>query len=281
MNNIASVLITGGTGSLGRALVSRFLADGVPRICIYSRDEFKQAEMRGEIADPQKRLRWFIGDVRDRTRLHRAMNGVDTVIHAAALKRVEVAEFDATEVAKTNVLGTMNLIEAATDAGVARVLAISSDKACAPVNAYGASKLLMEKIVLAANNARGDYGPRFSVLRCGNFLGSRGSVIPMWRVMGHRVPITDHRCTRFVILPRQIVDVVCRTLQTMVGGELVLPPMDAFRITDLALAMGKEWYEIGLRPGERLHEPIDEAHSSENARMLTVDEIRTLLKEIR
>lgn len=277
-----SILITGGTGSFGRVFVKRCLAENIHRICVFSRDELKQAEMRQEINDT--RMRWFVGDVRDRDRLRRAFEGVDTVIHAAALKRVEVGEFDAPEMVKTNVIGTLNLIEAATDAGVQRVIALSTDKACQPVSGYGASKLLMEKVILAANNSRGEYGPRFAVTRFGNFAGSRGSVIPTWRGIlreGFKsLPVTDGACTRYWMTADEAVELVMRTAKTMKGGELVTPDLPAFTVSDLAQAMGGEMEIVGLRPGERIHELMDEGKSSENARMLSVLELRERLSVI-
>lgn len=272
---VRSILITGGTGSFGQAFVKRCLRENIQRICVFSRDEHKQALMRSELKDG--RLRWFIGDVRDTKRLVRAFEGVDTIIHAAALKRVEVGEWDAEEMVKTNVMGTLNVIEAATRANVLRVVALSTDKACQPVSAYGASKLLMEKVILAANNARGEYGPRFAVTRFGNFAGSRGSVIPMWKEridLGKSVPVTDGNCTRYWMTSDQAVDLVMNTAKTMNGGEFVTPDLPAFTVSDLAKAMEVETYTIGLRPGERLHEMMLEGVSSEHARRMTVEELR-------
>lgn len=276
-----NILITGGTGSFGQAFVKRCLKEGIQRICIFSRDEHKQAIMRSELND--SRLRWFIGDVRDTQRMKRAFNGIDTVIHAAALKRVEVGEWDAEEMVKTNVMGTLGVIEAATEANVLRVVALSTDKACEPVSAYGASKLLMEKVILAANNARGEYGPRFAVTRFGNFAGSRGSVIPAWKEridLGKSVPVTDGNCTRYWMTSEEAVDLVMNTAKTMNGGEFVTPDLPAFTVSDLAKAMEVETYTIGLRPGERLHEMMLEGVSSENARRMTVEELKEALKNV-
>lgn len=270
-----SVLITGGTGSLGSALAAYLPAE---RICIYSRDEYKQAEMRKQFPEP--RFRWFIGDVRDRDRLRRALQGVDSVIHCAALKRVETGTYDASELVKTNVIGTLNLIEAATDAGVEKVLAVSTDKACAPVSAYGASKLLMEKVVLAAQNSRGAHGPLFSVVRLGNFAGSRGSVIPLWRSMKSPVPISDPDCTRFWITATDACAFIRYRLVIMEGGELMMPTLRAFRLGDLAQAMGVTTAPpSGLGPEERLHEYMGDASSADAPRM-TVDELREALNGI-
>lgn len=261
-----SLLITGGTGTVGRALVQRAISHY--RVTVYSRDEHKQAEMKREF-----QVRYIVGDVRDRDRLRRALEGVDNVIHAAAMKRVEL-ESDAVEMVKTNVLGALSLIEASQDAGVKKVIALSTDKACQPVSAYGASKLLMEKLILAANGR-----VKFSVTRFGNFAGSRGSVIPLWKE-GGRVPITDPRCTRFWMTSKEAVDLIFYTLRSMNGGELVAPTLPAFRLSDLAEAMGVETYQIGLRPGERLHEFMNEGDSSEFAPRLTVKQLRERLSEL-
>lgn len=264
-----SILITGGTGSLGRVLAAHCPHE---RICIYSRDEYKQAEMRTTFSG--FRYRWFIGDVRDRERLRRAFEGVQEVIHCAALKRVEVGTYDAAEMVKTNVLGTLNVIEAAHDARVTKVLAISSDKACAPVSAYGASKLLMEKVILAANNARGVGGPRFAAVRLGNFAGSRGSVIPAWR--SGNITMTDPECTRFWITASDAARLILDTLGNMGGGELISPSLRAFRLGDLAMAMNVRPPCTGLGPEERLHEYMGDL-SSEHAPRMSVAELRAAL----
>jgi UDP-N-acetylglucosamine 4,6-dehydratase/5-epimerase len=280
---VRSIFITGGTGSFGQVFVRRCLSENIARISIFSRDELKQAEMRQGLND-DKRLRWFIGDVRDQQRLRRALEGVDTVVHAAALKRVEVGEFDAPEMVKTNVLGTLNLIEAATDAGVLRVVALSTDKACQPCSAYGASKLLMEKVILAANSGRGEYGPRFAVARLGNFAGSRGSVIPTWRGMlrdGFKtLPVTNAACTRYWMTADEAVELVMSTAKTMKGGELVTPDLPSFTVSDLAEAMGAEIEIVGLRPGERIHEVMRDGETSAEARMLSIEELRVRLSEL-
>jgi UDP-N-acetylglucosamine 4,6-dehydratase len=257
------------------------LAEGVPRVCVFSRDEAKHAAMREEFDDP--RLRFFIGDVRDQQRLERAMDGIELVVHAAALKRVEVAEYDAAEVMKTNVLGSMNVIEAATRAGVAKVVALSTDKACEPVNAYGASKLASEKLFLAANNSRGDRGPIFAVTRYGNVAGSTGSVIPTWRraiEQGLRVRLTHPNATRFWMTLDQAVELVRETAEHMVGGELQIPDLPAYELADLASAMRAQFNVHGLGPGEKLHESMRPGFTSADARRMSVDELREALSHV-
>lgn len=288
-----SVLITGGTGFFGQGMVKRLLElpdEGCYRICVYSRDEAKQATMRASLHDPEERIRWFIGDVRDQQRLRRAMEGCDTVIHAAALKRVEVGEYQPSEIVKTNVIGTMNLIEAAHDAGVKKVVALSTDKACNPVNAYGASKLMVEKLILGANNARGVHGPMFSACRYGNVAGSTGSVIRNWKrarvLPGAHVSMTDPEATRFWMTLKQAVELVIRTAVNMRGGELEIPELPAYRLGDLHEAMdflpGAQVHKtIGLQKGEKLHERMKEdGPDSSQVRRMTVDELREALKSV-
>lgn len=253
------VLITGGTGFFGKGMVSNLLQrEDISRICVFSRDEYKQALMRRQFNDD--RMRWFVGDVRDKSRLTQAMNGIDLVVHAAALKRVEVGEYNPTEMIKTNVLGSMNVIDAATHAGVKKVVALSSDKACAPLNCYGATKLTSEKLFISANNTRGADGPIFSVVRYGNVSGSTGSIIPTWQDMiasgRKKVPVTDIECTRFWMELEEAVQLVMWTAENMLGGELVVPNLPAYRVGDLAVAMGADIYEIGLGPGEKMHEQM-------------------------
>ncbi len=282
-----SVLITGGSGSFGRACVSRLLKsfddDYCERICIFSRGELSQANMRAELAD-DPRLRWFIGDVRDRSRLRRAMNECDTVIHAAALKRIEVGHYNPVEMAKTNVDGAINVIEAATDAGVQKVVCLSSDKAYQPVSAYGYSKAMAESLFLAANNTRGKNGPIFAVTRYGNVSGSAGSIIPKWREAlksGKCIYVTDPDCTRFWMTMDQAVDLVLNTVKTMRGGELVIPELPAYRIIDLAIAMGAEASErIGLPAYEKKHESMREGLCSETARRMSVNELKEALASV-
>ena len=278
---LRSVLVSGGTGTFGRAFARRLLDDGLAeRVCVFSRGEHAQADMRNGYGSDE-RLRWFIGDVRDRDRLRRAMEGVDTVVHAAALKRIEVGHYNPVEMVKTNVLGAVNVIEAATDAGVSRVVALSSDKAYRPVSPYGTSKALAESLFLAANNARGEHGPRFAVCRYGNVAGSNGSVIPLWRAMiaagADTVPVTDPDATRFWMTIGEAVDLVLDTVATMRGGELRIPELPAYRVGDLAEAMGVGMEIRGLPAWEKKHESMRDDLSSDATRRMGVAEIRDRL----
>ena len=256
-----SILITGGTGSFGKAFVRRALLESsVQRVIIFSRDELKQFEMSQDPAFQDTRVRFFLGDVRDAPRLLRAMEDVEVVVHAAALKQVPAAEYNPFEVIKTNVLGAQNVIDAALDRGVKRVVALSTDKAAAPVNLYGATKLCADKLFVAANNFRGRHDIRFSVVRYGNVMGSRGSVIPFFlsRVKTGVLPITDPRMTRFNITLLEGVDLVIKALTSMWGGEIFVPKIPSYRITDVAQAIGPtcEHRVVGIRPGEKLHEEM-------------------------
>jgi UDP-N-acetylglucosamine 4,6-dehydratase len=263
----ASVLITGGTGSLGKSLVEYLLNETkVRRIAIFSRDELKQQHLRIKFRDDQ-RLRWFLGDVRDLDRLKRAFHGVDYVIHAAALKQVDTGEYNPMEFIKTNVLGSQNVIDASIDAGVKRVVALSTDKASSPINLYGATKLTADKLFVAANNYSFTYGTTFSVVRYGNVMGSRGSVIPFFQeiaAQGRPLPITDLRMTRFWISIESAVKFVIKSLEIMTGGELYVPRIPSLKIIDLAnaVAPGSKLEEIGMRPGEKLHEEMISADDS-------------------
>ena len=266
----ASVLITGGTGSLGKSLVRYFLDQTkARRVIVYSRDELKQHAMRIEFQD-DPRLRWFLGDIRDLDRLKRAFHNVDFVIHAAALKQVDTGEYNPMEFIKTNVLGSQNVIDASIDSGVKRVVALSTDKASSPINLYGATKLTADKLFVAANNYSFSYGTIFSVVRYGNVMGSRGSVIPFFKSLadeGKPLPITDLRMTRFWISIEQAVKFVVDSLDIMTGGELYVPRIPSMKITDLAKAVAPNaaLVEIGMRPGEKLHEillPKDSSHHS-------------------
>lgn len=254
-----SILVTGGTGSFGHKCIERLLQNPeVKRIVIYSRDELKQFDMAQKYTDP--RLRFFIGDVRDRERLASALKGVDTVIHAAALKQVPTAEYNPFECIKTNVLGAENVVQACLDSGVRNVVALSTDKAAAPINLYGATKLCSDKLFIAANNVKGDQDIRFSVVRYGNVMGSRGSVIPFFldkRKTGI-LPITDLEMTRFNITLEEGVDLVMHALKYALGGEIFVPKIPSYRITDVAEAIGPkcEFPVVGIRPGEKIHEEM-------------------------
>jgi FlaA1/EpsC-like NDP-sugar epimerase len=276
-----SVLITGGSGAFGTAFVKMLLKyEGVRRIVVFSRGEHRQAEMARVIADPDQRLRLFIGDVRDRDRLRRAMEGVNVVIHAAALKRIEVGAYNPLEVMKTNILGSANVIEAATDAGVEKLVALSSDKAFEPVSAYGTSKAFAESLFLAANNTRGNYGPRFAVVRYGNVWNSTGSVVPTWRKIlqtSDTVPMTDPECTRFFMTMFEAVDLVLETADHMKGGEIAIPRLPAYRLGDLAEAMGAKMDIRGLPAFEKLHESMGPGNSSDRARRMTIAELKDAL----
>jgi UDP-N-acetylglucosamine 4,6-dehydratase (inverting) len=254
-----SVLITGGTGSFGKKFTEVLLRDHNPRkLIIFSRDELKQHEMRLAYDDP--RLRYFIGDVRDRERLHRAMQGVDVVVHAAALKQVPSCEYNPFEAVKTNILGASNIIDVAIDAGVQKVMAISTDKAVNPINLYGATKLVAEKLFVQGNAYSGAGGTHFSCVRYGNVIGSRGSVIPVFqqqRASG-KITITDERMTRFWITLEQGVRFVIHCIGLMQGGEVYVPKIPSMQIVDLAevVAPGCERETRGIRPGEKLHEVL-------------------------
>lgn len=257
----SSILITGGTGSLGRGLVGHLLQNTrARRIVVFSRDELKQHQMRSDFNDDSK-LRWFLGDIRDLSRLKRALHGVDFVVHAAALKQVDTGEYNPFEFIKTNVLGSQNVIDASIEAGVKKVVALSTDKASSPINLYGATKLTADKLFVAANNFSSSYGTHFSVVRYGNVMGSRGSIIPIFKSLAQKggpIPITDFRMTRFVISLEQAVKFVTESLELMNGGELYVPKIPSIKIVDLAeaIAPGLKLVEIGIRPGEKLHEEM-------------------------
>jgi UDP-N-acetylglucosamine 4,6-dehydratase/5-epimerase len=257
----SEILVTGGTGSFGKAFV-RYALDHLDprRLIIYSRDELKQYECRQLFGD-DPRLRWFIGDVRDQQRLLRAMHNVDHVIHAAALKQVDAAEYNPFEFVKTNVMGSQNVIEAAIDTGVKKVVALSTDKASSPINLYGATKLTADKLFVSGNHYAAAYETRFAVVRYGNVMGSRGSVIPFFRQLadaGESLPITDPRCSRFFITLPEAVRFVVDSFDFMQGGELYVPRIPSMRIVDLADAIrpGVATHVVGLRPGEKLHEEM-------------------------
>jgi len=253
-----AILVTGGTGSFGKKFVKTVLNEYNPKkLIIFSRDEMKQYEMKKVFNDG--RLRYFIGDVRDPERLHRAFNGIDIIIHAAALKIVPTAEYNPFEAVKTNVIGAENVINVAIDNSVEKVIALSTDKAANPINLYGATKLCSEKMFIAANNYSPE-GTRFSVVRYGNVFGSRGSVVPFFKECKSKgvVPITDEKMTRFWITLEQGVELVLKGLKDMKGGEIFIPKISSMKITDLAKAICPEAKQemVGIRPGEKLHETL-------------------------
>ncbi|MCA2179887.1 UDP-N-acetylglucosamine 4,6-dehydratase (inverting) [Nonomuraea glycinis] len=255
------MLVTGGTGSFGRAFIRHALDSlGVRRLVVFSRDELKQYELR-QLLGQDERLRYFIGDIRDRERLTRAMHGVEYVVHAAALKQVDTAEYNPFEYVRTNIAGSQNVVEAAIDCGVRKVVALSTDKASSPINLYGATKLVADKLFVSANHYAASHETRFSVVRYGNVVGSRGSVVPFFQrlaAQGGVLPITDKRMTRFWITLDQAVRFVVDSFELMQGGELYVPRIPSMRILDLAdaLAPGCPIDEIGIRPGEKLHEEM-------------------------
>lgn len=261
MLNNKSILITGGTGSFGHQFVNYILKNYNPKkIIIYSRDEYKQFIMANEYKEFKDILRFFIGDVRDESRLKRAMNGVDYVVHAAALKQVPACEYNPIEAIKTNVNGAVNVINASLDTGVKKVVALSTDKSVNPINLYGGTKLVSDKLFIAANAYSGENGTVFSIVRYGNVAGSRGSVIPFFdniiKSGGTKLPITDYRMTRFWISLDEGVKLVIKALEESNGGEIFISKIPSFKITDLAQAMlpGCDMPEVGIREGEKLHE---------------------------
>ena len=260
MLNDKSILITGGTGSFGNTFVPMTLAKYNPkRLIIYSRDEMKQWDMAKKFqGDP--RVRFFIGDVRDRERLYRALDGVDYVVHAAATKIVPTAEYNPFECVKTNINGAMNLIDACIDKGIKRVVALSTDKASSPVNLYGATKLASDKLFVAGNSYAGGHDTRFAVVRYGNVMGSRGSVIPFFLSIRDKgvLPVTDERMTRFMISLEQGVELVWHAFDDMVGGEIYVKKIPSMKVTELAKAVAPEAKVefVGIRPGEKLHEQM-------------------------
>ncbi len=271
MQQCKSILITGGTGSFGKRFISRLVKDHpeIERIVIYSRDELKQFEMAQNFStDEYPQLRYFIGDVRDKDRIARALEGIDTVIHAAALKQVPTAEYNPFECIKTNVMGAQNIIEAVLDSDVKRVVALSTDKAAAPVNLYGATKLCSDKLFIAANNMVGDRDLNFSVVRYGNVMGSRGSVIPFFmnRRESGTLPITDASMTRFNISLDEGVDMVFYAIQHAIGGEIFVPKIPSYRITEVATAIAPSCKQeiVGIRPGEKIHEEMITSSDSPN-----------------
>lgn len=268
MFDYKSILVTGGTGSFGKAFIKTVLEKFKPRrVVVFSRDELKQYEMQQDFNSPA--IRYFIGDVRDRDRVVQAMRGIDYVVHAAAMKQVPAAEYNPIECIKTNIYGAENVVHAALEQGIDKVIALSTDKAANPINLYGATKLASDKLFIAANNLAGGHRTRFAVVRYGNVVGSRGSVVPLFkRLVAEGVkelPITDERMTRFWITLPQGVDFVIKSFQRMQGGELFVPKIPSARMPDLveAMAPGAKTKLIGIRPGEKLHEvmcPQDDSH---------------------
>ena len=265
----SSILITGGTGSFGKAFIAETLSryPAIERLVIYSRDELKQWELQQHYPESRfPQLRFFIGDVRDRDRLRRALEGINTVVHAAALKQVPAAEYNPIEFINTNVLGAEHLVQACFDTDVKRVVALSTDKAAAPINLYGATKLCSDKLFIAANNIKGARDLRFSVVRYGNVMGSRGSVIPLFleKAKTGVLPITDPAMTRFNISLIEGVDMVLWSLENALGAELLVPKIPSYRITDVAEAIGPSCEKLitGIRPGEKIHEEMITASDS-------------------
>ena len=270
MLNNKSILVTGGTGSFGHKFIEKVLNNYQPKkVIVYSRDELKQFEMQKEWPENDiTPIRYFIGDVRDKERLKLAMDGVDFVIHAAALKQVPTAEYNPFEAVKTNIIGGQNVIDVAIESGVKKVIGLSTDKAAAPINLYGATKLTSDKLFIAANNYKGWHDIKFSVVRYGNVMGSRGSVIPFFlekRKVGV-LPITDERMTRFNITLQEGVDFVLNCFDKMWGGELFVPKIPSYKITDVARAIAPDAKHeiVGIRPGEKLHEEMITATDSIN-----------------
>lgn len=278
-----TILVTGGTGTFGRAFVRRALAEPVKKVIVFSRDELKQFEMRQHADFQDERIRFFLGDVRDKERLQRAFQEVDVVVHAAALKQVPALEYNPIEAVKTNIVGTQNVIDAALDAGVEKVLFISSDKAVHPINLYGATKLAAEKLIVAANNYRrtGAPGPCFSVMRYGNIIGSRGSFIELIERQRESgvITLTDERMTRFWIRIEHIMELVLEVLGGMHGGEIFVPKMESLRVVDVIKCVAPDCAVrlIGIRQGEKLHETLITEH--EAPRTLDIGRMYAILPE--
>ncbi len=266
MLNGKTILVTGGTGSFGKKFIKTVFEKypDVKKVIVLSRDEFKQFMMQNmpEFKAHEKKMRYFIGDVRDKSRLERAFDGVDIVVHAAALKQVPACEYNPFEAIRTNVIGAQNVIEAAIDKGVQKVVALSTDKACAPINLYGATKLCSDKLFIAGNSYAGDKDTRFAVVRYGNVAGSRGSVIPFFQDLvqsgAKELPITDVRMTRFWLKLEQAVEMVLEAIEYMKGGELYVKKIPSMKMTDLAnaIAPNLKIKEVGIRPGEKIHEQM-------------------------
>jgi UDP-N-acetylglucosamine 4,6-dehydratase len=268
-----TVLVTGGTGTFGKAFVSDLIKNHDPKkVIVFSRDELKQFEMKNQLGE-DSRLRFFIGDIRDKDRLIRAFTNVDYIVHAAALKQVDTGEYNPREFILTNVIGSQNVVDAAIDSSVKKVIALSTDKASSPINLYGATKLTADKLFTAANVYGANSNTHFSVVRYGNVMGSRGSIIPLFKELaakGLEIPITDKRMTRFWITLEKAVSFVQEALEEMSGGELFVPRIPSMKITDLAMALAPNSIikEIGIRPGEKLHEE-----------MISLDDSRRTIKQ--
>ncbi|MEO1142417.1 MAG: UDP-N-acetylglucosamine 4,6-dehydratase (inverting), partial [Pseudomonadota bacterium] len=271
LNNYSSILVTGGTGSFGKAFVKTILEKfpNIERLVVFSRDELKQFEMSQTFSQEQyPAIRYFLGDVREPERLKRALEGIEVVVHAAALKQVPAAEYNPFEFVKTNIIGAQNLVDACLDSDVRRVVALSTDKAAAPINLYGATKLASDKLIAAANNIVGKRDLRFGIVRYGNVMGSRGSVIPFFLKQKETgiLPITDPEMTRFNITLQDGVDLVINAFKDTLGGEIFVPKIPSYRITDVAEAIAPECKQeiIGIRPGEKLHEEMITESDSPN-----------------
>ncbi len=271
------ILVTGATGSFGRAFCRFVLDEGLSeRLVVFSRGEHTQAEMREELGDDE-RLRWFVGDIRDQARLVRAMQGIDYVIHAAALKRIEVGRYNPEAMIKTTVLGALNVIEAARLTGVKKVVGLSTDKAYQPISAYGASKAMMEHLFSAANDNSGSGGPRFCLTRYGNVWGSAGSILPRWIKLaeaGEALPVTDPNCTRFFMTMAQAVELVMGAVVHGKPGSIAVPDLPAYRVGDLADALGCEVRLSGLGAHEKLHESMQPGSVSDMVRRMSIEELR-------
>lgn len=282
---MSRILITGGSGSFGSAFVEYLiLKTKYSAICVYSRDEWKQAEMKKRLGD-SPRLRFFVGDVRDKDRLREALRGVDVVVHAAALKRIEVGHYNPTEMVKTNVMGAMNVVEASVQENVSKVVALSTDKAYQPCSPYGQSKALAESIFLAANNMHGKHGPKFSVVRYGNVWASRGSIVPLWKKLIEDgcecLPVTDPDCTRFFMTMDEAVGLVMETINRSNGGELVIPEnLPAYSVGDLAEAFNMPIKTNGLPYYEKKHEGMRDDLQSDLARRMTIEELREAIDNV-
>lgn len=277
------ILITGGSGYFGRGFARAVLDRGIAsKVCIYSRGEFAQATMRAEFNDDQ-RMRWFIGDVRDQDRLRRAMEGIDVVVHGAALKRTEVCAYNVMECVATNVLGTQNVVKACIDAGVRKAVLLNSDKSVLGTTTYGLSKALAERIFLNADSYAGEGGTLFASCLYGNISGSTGSVIPIWRKQletSDTVTVTDPDATRFWMYRHEAADLVLRAIDQMKGGDVFIPTLPAYRVGDLAEAMGAKIRIIGMAENEKMHEEMRPGETSEKARRMTIKELQDGLKRV-